>query len=136
MKGSLRSLANFSAKLRALPTSVAIRVTERAAPELTALARQTFSQGTNPYGVPWLPNSEGERVTLRRSGGIEKSVFYVAIGTKLRIRMGVSYAKYQIGKRPVFPSQGSALPGNYSATLARVTVDVVNEAFAQARGGL
>ena len=54
-----------------------------------------------------------------------RQIRYVAIGTKLRVALGVAYAKFQIGRRPVFPTQGGTLPVEYSRTLQRTAVDVV-----------
>jgi len=124
------SLAKFSADLRRLPTTVAIQVAKAAAPAITALAKESYDASTDPYGAPWAPSKKtGKRVTLRKSGALERRVYYVAIGTKLRVALGVDYAKYQIGKRPVFPKQNGLLPLAYSAELARVAVAECRKAF-------
>lgn len=125
LKGDVRSLAKFSASLRALPRVVAVKSTEAAAPEITALAKQTFAASETPDGVPWAPGSDGQKVTLRKSGALARFITYVAIGTKLRVSLGVSYARYQIGRRRVFPLQGAPLPTSYVSTLARVAGDVI-----------
>ena len=52
---------------------------------------------------------------------------YVAIGSLLRVALGVAYAKYQVGKRPVFPKQGKPLPQPYVEALQRIAVRVVRE---------
>lgn len=122
---SIASLSKFAADLRRLPRSVAIRVAEHSAPAITTLARATFSASANAYGVPWAPGVDGDRVTMNQTGNLARRIHYVAIGTKLRVALGVPYAKYQIGKRPVFPSQGGALPAEYARTLAQVAVNVV-----------
>lgn len=122
---SIASLAKFSADLRRLPRTVAIRVAEQSAPAITTLARSTFNASSNAYGVPWAPGVDGDRVTLNQTGNLARRVHYVAIGTKLRVALGVPYAKYQIGRRPVFPTQGGALPTEYASTLAQVAVNVV-----------
>lgn len=124
---SIASLAKFSADLRRLPRVVAQRVAAASAPAITAAALRTFEAGTTPYGVPWTPGADGERVKLRKTGDLVRYVKYVAIGTKLRVALGVPYAKYQIGRRPIFPTQGGALPAEYVQTLQRVAVQVVRE---------
>lgn len=121
---SIASLAKFTADLRRLPRVVAQSVAQAAAPAITAAALKTFEAGTTPYGVPWAPGADGERVKLRRTGDLVRYVKYVAIGTKLRVALGVPYAKYQIGRRPIFPTQGGALPPEYVQTLQRAAVDV------------
>jgi hypothetical protein len=121
------SLTDFARDLRALPRVVAIKVAAAAAPVLTELAKQTFDASEEPDGKPWKPGAEGQVVTLRKTGDLAKYVKYVAIGTKLRVALGVAYAKYQIGRRPVFPRQEQGLPESYVEALARVAVAVVRE---------
>ena len=120
-RGDLSSLRAFTKSLRALPKVVAQRVTSAAAPAITALALQTFDAGENPYGEEWAPGDEGQRVTLHKTGALENQIHYVAIGTKLRVALGVPYAKFQIGKRPVFPRQGDPLPDPYVEALTDAT---------------
>lgn len=122
--GAFASLAKFAADLRALPRVVAIQVTTEAAPALTATAQTTFAAGEDAYGNAWEPRADGSRATLRKSGDLASRIHYIAIGTKLRVALGVAYAKYVVGKRRVFPSQGGALPASYVSTLQRVAVAV------------
>lgn len=121
---ALTSLKKFSANLRSLPTVVAQKVAAAAAPVLTDLARATFDAGENAYGTMWDVREDGSAATLNKSGALASKVFYVAIGTKLRVALGVPYAKYVIGKRPVFPTQGGALPIAYVDALKQTTADV------------
>lgn len=122
---AIATIAKFAEDLRRLPRVVGHRVAEAAAPEITALARRTFDQSATPYGVPWAPANDGAKVTLHRTGALARTVVYVAIGAKLRVKLGVPYAKWQIGKRPIYPRQDSPLPPDYAATLARIAVEVV-----------
>jgi phage gpG-like protein len=121
----VKSLADFSRDLRALPRVVAIKVAAAAAPVITDLAKKTFNASQEPDGKPWKPGAEGQLVTLRKTGDLAKYVTYVAIGTRLRVALGVKYAKYQIGKRPVYPRQEQGLPESYVRALMRVAVEVV-----------
>lgn len=121
---SIASLRKFSEDLRRLPRVVAHQVAEAAAPAITAVARKSFLAGETPYGVPWAPGHEGEKVSLRKTDSLFRGVFYVAIGKLLRVKLGVKHAKYQIGKRPVFPRQDGALPPDYVRALRRAAVDV------------
>lgn len=121
---TIASLKKFSQDLRRLPRVVAQKVASAAAPAITTLALETFDAGENPYGVTWAPLEDGHRATLHKSGALESRVRYVAIGTKLRVALGVPYAKYRIGKRPVFPTQGGSLPVVYVDALQQVAVDV------------
>lgn len=120
-----RSLSEFANQLRRLPRVVGIKVAEEAAPVITALANSTFDESADAYGRPWKPGKKGQRVTLRKSGDLARFIRYVAVGTRLRVALGVPYAKWQVGKRPIFPRQGSELPDTYVRALQRTAVDVV-----------
>lgn len=127
---SIASLRKFSQDLRRLKRDVAHKVAAAVAPEITRLAQASVAQSETPYGVPWAPSAEGGKVTLRRTGRMLSKMVYVAIGAKLRVALGVPYAKFQIGKRPVFPTQGGQLPPSYVQTLQRVAVDVCRKELA------
>lgn len=122
-----RSLRQFSEDLRRLPRVVAFKVAERAAPVISALAKETFDAQQTPEGQAWRPGKKGQTVTLRKTGALERWLLYRAIGTKIRVSLGVAYAKFQIGKRPVFPRQGGELPESYQQALRRTAVQVVKE---------
>ena len=122
---SLASLEDFTASLRRIPVVVGHKVAEASAPAITAAASATFAAGENAYGVTWAPSASGDRVTLKKTGALAKFVRYVAIGSKLRVSLGVPYAKYQIGKRPIFPPQGAPLPTSYVQTLQRTSDAVI-----------
>jgi len=127
LKGDTSSLKKFSASLREIPRVVAQRVATDSATEISREALTTFNAGQDPYGVSWLPGVDGKPVTLEETGALKRQVRYVAIGTKLRVALGVPYAKYQIGKRRLFPHQGSALPAAYTKALSAVAHEVLRE---------
>lgn len=127
MSLDVSKLKAFSASLRALPKTLAIKVAAEVAPAITAEARRTFDAQETPEGVAWKPTAEGDTVTLKRTGALAAAVRYVAVGTILRVVLGVSYAKYQIGRRPVFPRQGTVLPAAYRAAITAATVRVVEQ---------
>jgi len=124
VKGSFDSLKKFGQQIKRLPKETAIKVAELAAPEITKLGHETFAESTDAYGKPWKPGADGRRVTLHDTGKLESRLRYEARGTKLRVNLGVRYAKYQIGKRPVFPKRG-LLPDHYVRVLERIAVDVM-----------
>lgn len=125
LKGNLASIARFSAGLKRLPTVVAQKVAAAAAPALTDLTDNTFRASEDAYGNAWLEATNGQRVTLRRTGALAARVVYVAIGTRLRVALGVRYAKYQIGKRPIFPRAGAPLPTAYANELKETSQSVI-----------
>ena len=121
------TLDQLSNDLRRLPTVVGFKIAEAIAPVISELAQKSFDRSQTPYGVAWRPGEHGQTITLRKSGAMERTLRYVAIGTKLRVALGTSYAKYQISKRYVFPRQGSPLPDDYRAAIERTAADVVKE---------
>ncbi len=125
LSGNPSSLANFSAKLRELPRVVAMKVATAAAPVITEAARATFEAGENAYGTTWAPSVDGDKVTLTKSGALSKGIRYVAAGTKIRVALPTSYAKYQIGRRRIFPNQGAPLPTSYVVALKDIVAKVL-----------
>lgn len=125
LRGPISSLGSFSSKLRKLPVVLGQKVARAAAPALTDVANGTFAAGEDAYGGTWEPLKDGSKATLNKTGGIKRGVYYVAIGTLLRVRLAVPYAKYQVGKRPVFPTQGSALPTSYVNALSRIASEII-----------
>jgi hypothetical protein len=123
----IQSLDKLTKTLNALPKVLGEEIARRAAPIISRFAKESFDRSSNAYEVPWSPADSGELVTLRKSGKLEKFLVYVAIGTKLRVALGVAYAKYQIGKRPVFPTQGGILPKKYSTALQTLTREAAKE---------
>lgn len=121
----MKNLKQFAQDLRRLPTVVAQKIATASAPMLTELSRATFEAGEDPYGHTWKSGKAGQRVTLLKTGALKGFLRYVAIGTRLRVALGVPYAKYQIGKRPVFPRQGGDLPDSYVQALERTAVQII-----------
>lgn len=121
------SLQDFSKKLRELPRTVAIKVAAAAAPALTNAAKATFASSQNAFGEDWVPGAEGQTVTLKESGTLASTIQYVAVGTKIRVALGTRYAKYQVGKRPIFPRQGDPLPEAYRDALESTTKAVLQQ---------
>lgn len=125
MSSKTATLEKFARELAKLPRVLAAKVAERAAERITELGRETFEQQQDAYGNEWEPGHDGKTVDLVESGALENNLKYVAIGTKLRSSLGVPYAKYQIGKRPVYPK--GTLPPAYVEELQRTAVEVIKE---------
>ena len=129
---NVSTLKKFSASLRELPRVLAHRVAEQAAPALTDAALRTFDAGQNPWGISWDPGVDGQKVTLVKTSALRNTLRYVAIGTRLRVVLAVPYAKYQVGKRPVTPRQGSTLPVEYIKALESAVYTVANAELGKA----
>lgn len=126
---STASLKKFAASLRELPRVVGHRVAAECAPVLTALVIETSRASEDAYGAAWAPGDSGQVVTLRKSGALLDGVRYVAIGQRLRLALTTKYAKYQVGRRPVTPRQGEALPPAYARALDTTARRVIREAL-------
>lgn len=113
LRGDVGKLRQLERSIRQLPLVVAHEVAAQSASTITALARQTFGAGENAYGDSWEPGEDGKRVDLHKSGRLAAGVEYVSTGTKLRARLGPEYARFQVGRRPVFPRGGARLPLAY-----------------------
>ena len=118
--GDVSKLSKLGAALRALPVRVATQIAERAAPRLTELARATFDAHETAYGDAWAPSRDGHEVTLRRSGALASQLRFAAVGTRVRAVLGVPYARYQVGRFPVLPPGGAAMPPAWSEALATI----------------
>lgn len=127
LKGDLRSIRKLSESIRTMPFWLARAVARNAAAAITKEAQASYDSGQDPYGVDWAPSAEGDRVDLNESGAMRSFVEYVAVGSKMRMVLGVPYAKYQVGKRPIGPRQGAPLPKNYIAALERAIDKSVRE---------
>ncbi len=126
---STANLKEFAASLRELPRVVGHRVAAACAPVLTTLVLETSRSSADAYGAAWAPGADGQTVTLRKSGALLNGVRYVAIGSKLRLALTTKYAKYQVGRRPVTPRQGEALPPAYARALDTTARLVIREAL-------
>jgi hypothetical protein len=126
---STANLKKFASSLRELPRVVGHRVASACAPVLTALVIETSRASEDAYGAAWAPGDSGQVVTLRKSGALLDGVRYVAIGSKLRLALTTKYAKYQVGRRPVTPRQGEALPPAYARALDTTARRVIREAL-------
>lgn len=122
------SLYKFSKDLTKLGKVTGARIAKVAAKRLTAVAQSTYQNSEDPYGIPWEPSVSGDAVDLVETGVLKKFVVYKATGEQLRVSVAaVRYAKYQIGKRRVFPAQGAELPRSYLRELERSTNFVFSE---------
>jgi hypothetical protein len=124
LTGDISSITSFATALRRLPAVVAIKVAAAAAPALTEAARVTFDASEDAYGGSWVLREDGNRATLKKSGTLSSRLRYVAVGTRLRVALGTSYAKYVLGRRPALPRPGAPLPASYIDVLKRAVETV------------
>lgn len=121
MSGVKGDLSKLSRIAKALPTTViAQRVAAKASPAITARVQRTFLASERADGTGWAPGRDGRTITLRRSGALFAKVQFVSTGTRMRAVLGVPWAKYQLGKRPVFP--GGRIPADWSGDIKRISI--------------
>jgi hypothetical protein len=132
--GNPRTLKRLTASLRDLPTRVASRIAERSAPLVTGSLQSSFNAGTDPYGQPWAPGADGKPVDLVETGKLRSTLSFYPIGRRIIAKLGTRYAKYQVGRRKVFPPGGRPLPVAWSAALAE-TANAEIRAFVEGRFG-
>ena len=129
LKGSPQRLRDIARDLGAMPVTVAQAIATRCAPALTDLALASFDAGTDAYGAPWAPGYDGREVDLLRSGALRGGVSFVAIGRRVRCKLGARHAKYQVGKRAILPAPGQTMPGAWSAAAATITREECSRAL-------
>lgn len=114
--GHTASFAGLRRRFRELPRSVASKVAEQAAPELTTLAGRAFDSGRDVYGqARRVSDVDGKALTLYRTGEAEKSLRFKNEGTILRAILARPYIKYLIGKYRILPN--GPMPGTWRKTL-------------------
>jgi hypothetical protein len=116
LRGDLDTLRRLNRRLRELPTSIAHDVAQRAAPELTRLAREAHAARRSVYGESRpVGKTTGEVLDLEVSGRTARDLRFVSNGTIVRAVLGTPYARFLIGKYSILP-QG-AIPAEWSARL-------------------
>lgn len=126
--GDVRKLKDLHKLLFEMTETAAIRVAAASVGGINAQSERSYAAGETPEGQPWKPSEvTGERVTLVKSGNLKRQVRYVAIGTAVRCALGVKYAKYQIGKRRVFPHKNSLLPVAYREAIVKAVNPILQE---------
>ena len=119
LRGDVSTIKRFNARLRALPVSLAHDVAQRAAPELTRLAREAHAARQSVYGESRpVGKTTGEVLDLVVTGDTERELRFVANGTIVRCVLGTRYARYLIGKYGLLPN--GALPVAWSDRLAEL----------------
>lgn len=119
LEKSLRSIADRKG------SKVAEDIAAQVAPVISKISQETFAARTNPYGVPWAPAVDGSEVTLDKTGALKAAIQYKSFGQKLRCVLGPKYAKYQVGKRHVFPPRGGLLPPAYQQKIHKIAIETI-----------
>jgi hypothetical protein len=104
LSGDIGRISDLKKKIQELPTTIAVDVAARAAPEMTTLTREAFAAGQTVYGEARPLGVDGKPLTLKKTGAVEKDLEFKSDGgTKIRAVIGEKYAKYLIGKYKILP---------------------------------
>ena len=132
--GNPRTIKRFLASLQSLPVRVTSKIAERSAPVITSAVQASFAAGTDPYGQPWAPGADGQKVDLYQTGALRRGLAFYPVGRRLMARLGVRYAKFQVGRRRVLPPGGKPLPVAWSEQLATIANEEITAHLGGSRG--
>ena len=127
--GNTRTIANLRKLISTLPKVLEQRAAAASVDAINAESMRTFDAGEMPSTMAW-PESDvtGKPVHLVRRGELRRLIKYRATGTIIACDASVlRYAKYQIGKRPVFPRRGAVLPAAWREALDRAIKPIIRE---------
>lgn len=130
LKGDVSKLTRLAKALKEIPTQVAAKVATAVAPALTDKATAAFDAGVTPYGDAWPLGVDGQTLTLRKTGALERGLRFVAFGTRVRAVLGVKYAKYYMGR--ILPRGGTALPVGWSQSIRATANEEIRAALGRA----
>lgn len=118
-------LGDLKAKLRTLPTSVAIDVASKASGYLTRVTQAAYDSARNVYGEARPTGVAGKPLTLKDTLAVRKSVEFVRYGTVVKCKLPTRYARFLIGKYGILPN--GFMPASWSAELKRLAVTSIGE---------
>lgn len=124
LHGDPRSLRSLRKALAKLPITSSARIASRAAPEVSALARQAFDGGETVYGFPRPKGVDGDDLSLVRTGASRRAAQFTAEGTRMRTHVLPKYTRYLIGRYDVLPN--GPLPLSWQARLREIAAQVLH----------
>jgi phage gpG-like protein len=88
-------------------------VAQRAAPRLLGLTQAGFDSQSDPYGAAWRPAKRNYgHPLLQRTGALRGGITVSPEGSKVRVTLGVTYARYHITTgRGILPQRGKLPEG-------------------------
>lgn len=130
LQGDLRSLRSLRRTLAKLPITVSARIAQRAAPQVSDLARQAFDSGQTVYGTPRPKGVDGQTLDLVRSGRARRAAQFVAEGTQMRTHVLPNYFKYLIngpkGRPDLYVLPNGPLPRAWQSALREAAAQVLH----------
>lgn len=120
--------------------SVPARVSADAAPVVTDLIAQQFTDGVDPYGEPWEPHAEatvkrwGEHPILDLSGRMKSVSVAPLSGAGIGVSLGADYSRFHQTGTKTMPARrilpdNRGLPATWVQALSHLTQDAFGKAW-------
>lgn len=135
--GDLGKLAELRKNLGRL-ADVATDVARKVAPRFKGFVEAGFAKKADPYGNAWRPikaatRKRGTKSILIRAGTMARKVDVLAFGSRVRVLLGVFYARFHISTgRGILPRRGR-LPPTWTREIEAASVAELRK---RAEGGL
>lgn len=126
LQGDLRSLQSLRRVLAKLPLTVSANIARRAAPVVSALARESYDSGRTAYGLTRPKGVDGDALDLVRTGASRRAAQFTAEGTQMRTHVLPRYTKYLIARFQILPNGKAPLPPAWQALLRETAAQVLH----------
>lgn len=117
MAAGISSIARLRTAIKDLPIRIRSAVAKDAEAVLTTLVRESFDAGRTAYGTARPAGTNGQALTLRKTGATRSDLGFVAVGTIVRAVLGRNYQRFLVGKYAVLPQ---SLPAAWSKELGQI----------------
>lgn len=120
MVRGISSIARLKTAIKELPLKIRAAVARDAKDILNARMRENFAAGQTVYDVARPLSVSGKALSIVKSGKTLSQLYFVAIGTILRVQLPTKYAKYLVGKYQIMPM---SLPVAWRGELEKLVRD-------------
>lgn len=121
----MRSINALKKRLRTLPITAVARIASRAAPAMTELAQGAFDAGRTVYDRARPRGVDGNALTLRKTGALERAIEFRSTGRDIRTAPLPRYARYVIAAYNVLPPGKAPLPQAWRDRMAQIAAEVL-----------
>lgn len=118
LKG-MKGINDLKRALKNLPVTTVAAIAAKAAPAMTEFAQGSFNSGQTVHDKPRPLGVDGDELTLRKSGALQRQIEFRATGRSIRTLPLKKYMGVAIGKYGVLPNR-KVLPQKWKAKLAEI----------------
>lgn len=111
------SMNRLRSAIKGLPLRIRTAVAKDAAGMLTLAVRESYDNGETVYDTPRPKGTNGQALTLRKTGATRSDLGFVAVGTIVRAVLGRNYQRFLVGKYQILPQR---LPAAWSEKLGQL----------------